>query len=153
MNIWRNIIKVCMSRSGIIWILIWILVIIIPSFYFIEKEIIIPYLWYNFYILELTLVIIISILFWIFLWSTFYKIQYFQVHKTGLWFTGWFLWILVSWCPACSITLASYLWLGWFISIFPYYWLELKFLSLFMLIYANYYTLNNLQLCKIKVRN
>ena len=152
MKIINNIIKIFTSWLWIFGFILWILIIVIPSIYFIQQELIIWNLGYNFFIVEVSLTFLISILFWIFLWSTFYKIKYFQVKKTSIWFFGWFLWVLVSGCPACSITLASYVWLASIISTLPYYWLELKVLSLWMLLYANYSTLKNLELCIIKIK-
>ena len=152
MKLRKNLIKIFTSWLWIFGFILWILIIVIPSIYFIQQELIIWNLGYNFFIVEVSLTFLISILFWIFLWSTFYKIKYFQVKKTSIWFFGWFLWVLVSGCPACSITLASYVWLASIISTLPYYWLELKVLSLWMLLYANYSTLKNLELCIIKIK-
>ena len=77
-------------------------------------------------------------------------LQYFKVDKTSVWFLGWFLGFLISGCPACSITFASYLWLASIFSIFPYYGLELKILSVFLLLYANYTIFTQLDTCRIK---
>jgi len=152
MKLRKNLINVFRSSLWVIGFILWVIIIAMPSLYFIQKELIIWNLGYIFFITEVSLTILISILFWLFLWSTFYKIEYFKIKKTGIWFFWWFLWVLVSGCPACSITLASYIWLASIISALPYYWLELKVLSLGMLLYANYATLNNLELCKIKVK-
>lgn len=146
----RNTVKIIKSLIWSIWIIIGILIIIIPAYYFFDKDLIIWNLWFNFYIAEITLTIIISVLFWIFIWATLYKINYFSIKKSWIWLFWGFIWALVSWCPACSITLASYLWLASFMYLFPYWWLELKVLSIIILIYANYITIKNLEVCKIK---
>ncbi len=153
MYIYHNIIKVLKSPLWIIGVFFGGMTILLPSFYFIQKDLIIWNLGHSFYIMEIVLTIVISILFWLFIWSTLYKIKYFQVKKTWAGFIWWFFGVLVSWCPACSVTLASYIWLASIISTFPYYGMELKFLSVFMLIYANYATLKTLELCNIQVKD
>jgi hypothetical protein len=146
----NNIKKVFLSLHWIIWITLGIVIIAVPSYYFIEKDIIIGNLWYTFYISEVIFNTLIALLFWLFLWWTVYKIHYFQIKKSSIWFLWWFLGLLISGCPACSITLASYLWLASVISIFPYFWLELKVLSTILLLYADYFIFKNLQTCNIK---
>lgn len=146
----KNTFKIIRSFIWIIWIIIGIAIIAIPSYYFMNKDLIIGNLWHTFYITEMSLTIVIALLFWLFIWATLYKINYFSVKKSWIWILGWFLWALVSGCPACSVTLASYLWLAWFMYLFPYSWLELKILSVLILLYANYSTIKTLEVCKIK---
>jgi len=146
----RNIIKVFNSTIWIVWIITGIAIIAIPSYYFMEKDLVIGNLWYWFYVWEMILSVTISILFWLFIWTTLYKIKYFSLKKWSIGIFGWFLGVLVAGCPACSITLASYIWLASIISVFPFYGIELKFLSVFFLIYAIYIWLRDLEVCKIK---
>jgi hypothetical protein len=150
MNILKNILKVLKSPIWIIWFIIWAIIIAFPSYYFLDKALIIWNLWEAFYNAEITLAAIISVLFWLFLGSTLYKLKYFSAKRSTLWFLGWFIGILISWCPACSINHASYIWLAWIISVFPYYGLELKVLSVILLLFANYFTLKKLEVCSIK---
>ena len=145
----KNIVKVLKSKIWIVGIIIGISLISIPSYYFFESELIIWNFWYKYYLFELILTILISILFWFFLGSTLYKINFFNTKKSWFWFIGWFLWILVSWCPACSITFASYLWLSWIIAILPFWGIELKIVSILILLYSIYFTIKNLEVCKI----
>lgn len=152
MYIFKNIIKILQSPIWNIWIIIGMAIIAVPTIYFIEKDLIIWNLWYYFYITEVILSVIIWILFWLFIGATLYKIQYFQVKKSWAWFFGWILGVLVSGCPACSITLASYIWLAGLISTLPYYGLELKVLSIILLLYSCYSTLKSLELCSIKIK-
>ena len=63
---------------------------------------------------------------------------------------GTFLGLLVAGCPACSITLASYLGLGTIVSFLPWFGLELKIIAVPLLVYANYSLLKTLKVCKIK---
>lgn len=94
-------------------------------------------------------------LFWsLFFWASFYKIKYFRHIKkrhTTWGIIGSFFWILVGGCPACSITLASYLWLSSFLFLFPFWWLELKVIWLIILSISLYFTLRDLEVCKIKM--
>jgi len=146
----QNFFKIIKSKIGIFWIILGIAFVTFPSYYFFEKDLVIWNFWYNYYLLELSLMIIISLLFGLFLGLTLYKIKYFSVKKSWLWFFGWVIWILVSGCPACSITLASYFWLAWIISVFPFWWIELKIFSVFLLFYVVFITTKNLETCKIK---
>jgi hypothetical protein len=146
----KNLVKVLKSKIWIFGIILGVVIIAIPSYYFFDKQMIIWNFWYSYYLLELSLTILIAILFGLFLGSTLYKMKYFSVKKTWIWFFGGFIWILVSWCPACSITIASYFWLAWIISVFPFWWIELKILSVILLLYVVYVTIRDLEVCKIK---
>jgi len=148
----KNLLKVLKSKIWIFGIILGSVIIALPSYYFFDKEMIIWNFWYNYYLLELSLIIIISILFWLFLWASLYKIIYFSKieKKSSLWLFWWFIWILVTGCPACSITLASYFGLASVISVFPFWWIELKIISVFLLLYVVYTTIRDLEVCKIK---
>ena len=107
----------------------------------------------NFVIFEITLEILISLLFAVFIPISIYKFNKFnsisfKENIAGT--TGSFLGILVVGCPACSITIASYVGLGGFISLIPGYGLGLKAIAIPMLIYSNYSNLKDLNTCKIK---
>lgn len=148
----KNIIKVLKSPIWIIGFFVWIAIIAIPTYIFLDRELIINNMWCYFYITEIVLTIVISILFWLFVWATLYKVKYFSTWNPSAWIFGWIIWVLVSGCPACSITLASYIGLAGIISVFPYHGLELKIISIFLLIYANYSTMKNLEVCKVKIK-
>ena len=151
--IFRNLKKVLAKPSSLIVSIISIIAISSLFYHFKNSELIIWNLWMTFYVAELILDIFIALLFWLFVWSTVYKILYFSTpNKKNLW-VWWFasfFWILVSGCPACSITLASYLGLASILSVLPYHWIELKVLSLIMLLYVVYDTLKTLEVCSIK---
>ncbi len=66
------------------------------------------------------------------------------------WFIGSFFTTLISWCPSCSITLATYLGLSSIITILPRWGIELKILWTIILIYACYDTLKNMTSCKMR---
>lgn len=99
--------------------------------------------------------ILISLLFGIFLPVTVYKyvkFSSFNLKENTSSFIGTFLGVLVAGCPACSITVASYLGLAGIVSFLPWYGLELKIIAIPMLIYANYSGLKDLNVCKMKLR-
>ena len=149
----QNLIKVLTKQSSLIVTIVSILSIWTLFLYFKNTELIIWNLWLTFYVIELILDILVAILFWLFVWSTVYKIMYFAwpTKKTmWVWSIASFFWILVSGCPSCSITLASYLGLASILSVFPYHWIELKVLSFIMLLYVVYDTLKTLEICNIK---
>lgn len=149
----KNLIKVLLKPSSAIATIIAIIAIWALFAYFKNSELIIGNLWYTFYISELILDVLIALLFWLFIWSTVYKIFYFSTptkKHIWIWWMASFFWILVWWCPACSITVASYLGLASILSVFPYHWIELKVLSFIMLLYVVYDTLKTLEVCSIK---
>jgi len=63
---------------------------------------------------------------------------------------GGFLGVVVSGCPACSITLASYLGFASIVSSLPFFGIELKIVSLLLLLYVLYITLRDIDVCKVK---
>jgi len=148
----KNLIKVLKSKISLFWVFFWMILIAIPTYYFLDSQIIIWNKWYIYYYFEMSLDILIMILFWIFVWSTLYKMAYFNAWKTWVWFLWWFLWILVSGCPSCTITLASYFWLAWIVSVLPFWWIELKVISVLILFYVCYSTLKNLEVCNLKIK-
>lgn len=96
--------------------------------------------------------VIISLLFALFLPISIYKyvkFSNFSIKENSTSAFGTFLGILVAGCPACSITLASYLGLASIISFLPYYGLELKIIAVPLLAYSNYSILKDLNTCKI----
>ena len=149
----QNLIKVLTNPSSFITTLVSVLSIWFLFYSFTESNLIIGNLWMSFYVTEIVLDILVALLFWLFVGSTVYKIMYFAwpIKKTmWVWSIASFFWILVSGCPACSITLASYLWLASILSVFPYHWIELKVISFLMLLYVVYDTLKTLETCNIK---
>ncbi len=151
----KNLKKVLIKKTSLLATFIWIVAIWSLFYYFNNYELTIWNMWYTFYMVEFSLDIIIAILFWIFIWATIYKMTYFSISSSNkksniIWWLWWFFWVLVTGCPACSITLASYLWLASILSVLPFYWVELKVLSFLMLLYVVYDILNTLEVCKVK---
>lgn len=100
------------------------------------------------WITQYILIVLLSLFLVLFL----YKIYYFSKFDIKGDSSGSFasiIAILVSGCPACSITIASYIGLAGFLSLFPYDGLELKFLGIILLLYAIYSTLMTLHECSV----
>ena len=148
-----NIAKIFKKRNSLIWILVSVCLLWFFFYSTSQSALTIWNLWINFFYTELVLQILLTIVFSIFIWANIYKISYFSnfsKKESSAWMTGTFFWILVTGCPSCSITLASYFWLASIVSLLPFDGLELKFLGLFILLYSSFTTLKNLETCKIK---
>ncbi len=95
---------------------------------------------------------LISVLFSIFVSVSVYKIilfSDFSIKENTTGFFGGLLTVVVAGCPACSVTLASYIGLAGFFSLFPYLGLELKVITVPLLIWTNYSVLKTLTSCEI----
>ncbi len=80
-----------------------------------------------------------------------YKLKYSQCvdHRAnGTTAVGSLLGVIVTGCPACGITLASYLGLASVFSTLPFFGLELKFLGIGLLGYSTNYLLKKLKWCE-----
>lgn len=102
---------------------------------------------------EVMLHLILSILFGFFIAWTVYKTRLFRTipsedaARGGVW---GFLGILVSWCSACSITLASYVGLASLLVHLPFKGLELKIVGIVLLWRATRRTYRYLTVCERK---
>ena len=108
-------------------------------------------LWLRFARSEVVLYASMTILFSFFVAMQAYKLRQFGAvskKKSVGWWIGWLLWIVTVWCPACSITLASFLWLSAFVLILPFKWLEIKVVAIFLLLRVDYTMLRDLAICK-----
>lgn len=63
---------------------------------------------------------------------------------------GGIIGVLVTGCPTCSITLASYIGLAGLIGLLPFQGLELKVLGILVILYSIYSLLGNLTSCTVK---
>lgn len=148
-----NVKKVFTNRVAM---LIWLLCTIVflwVSKYFSNIPLMMWNLWYTRAYISISLHVLIWMLLGILVWSMVYKWRYFSKFDTtwwALWWAGSFLGILITWCPSCSITVASYLGLWSLISLLPFYWLEVKVLWLLLLWYSVYDTIKNLETCAMK---
>jgi len=80
----------------------------------------------------------LALLFGIFLAITLYKYKRFDTVKTTTWFLWGFLGVLVSGCPSCSITFATYLGLSAILTVLPFSGLELKVIGIIILLFVIY---------------
>jgi len=153
-NIYKqNIYSVLTSPLSLLrWIIAWCIVGVI-WWYFMDIDLII---WNQGHVVaytEIILFLLFVILFAFFVAVSLYKILYFQASnkkQLGLWSAWWILSMLVIWCPACSITLASYIWLASLLSLLPFKGLELKIVWVLLLIYVIATSLKSLHVCSLK---
>jgi hypothetical protein len=120
--------------------------------YFSDRGLIFGNFWSIYATINLTFDILNVLLIWLFVASFVYKRRLFgRSSKNNQ--SGWFgsiTSVLVSGCPACSITLASYLGLASFFALLPYNGLELKIVGTLVLIWSVYTNIKNLTVCSIK---
>lgn len=136
--------------SLIVFLLIAYMFFIFTDFDLIEGNFGTIYLW-----TQIVFQVLISLLFAIFLPVSVYKyvkFSSFSAKENASSFFGTFIGVLVAGCPACSITLASYIGLAGIVSLLPWYGLELKIIAVPMLMYANYSILKDLNTCKLKLK-
>lgn len=150
--IFQNLIKVIKSKLSITaWIISWWIILRISND-FTNYDLM---LWNYGPILaniEYYSNFLIAFLFWLLIASTTYKIYFFgNFSKYQSW--GWIIWSIASivtiWCPACSITLASYIGIGGTILSMPYFWLEIKAVWILVLLISLFFILKDLEVCKI----
>jgi hypothetical protein len=106
----------------------------------------------TYFYINFTLQLLISILFASFF--TFFMYKYvafssFDKKNSATSFIGTIFGVLVGGCAACSLTVASYLGLGSVIAFLPYHGIELKLFGFLMLVYANFISIRDLQVCRI----
>ena len=155
MNIFKNLKKVFTNKYWLIWVLLGFFIMSLPTYFFTwwSRHNIIFWEWDNYFYFILALDISLAIFFAIFLWATLYKMKYFSNKKVSkLWFIGGFIWSLVWWCASCTLTFATYLGLSSILAFLPYHWVELKLLSIVILIYVCFITLKNLEVCNLKFK-
>jgi hypothetical protein len=108
-------------------------------------------LWVAFAWTEVILYGLITVLFALFIMAQTYKIRFFGRWKRKKSPTGiiwWIVGVLTVGCPACSITIASFIGLSSLIILLPFKWLEVKFIAVALLAYASYITIRDLTVCK-----
>lgn len=148
--IFRNLYRVLTTKSWIISFIVTFALVWWIWRSFINYDLTAWNLWVRFASIEVSLFWLFVLLFSLFVAATVYKIQYFkqfEPKKNTVWWIGWVLWVIVAWCPACSITIASYIWLASLINLLPYNWLELKILAIGLIVYALNDTLKKLDVC------
>ncbi len=120
--------------------------------YFSDRALIAGNFWDTYATINLIFDIINIILIWLFVASFVYKRRLFGSSSKNNQ-SGWFgsiTSVLVSGCPACSITLASYLGLASFFALLPYNGLELKVVGSLVLMWSVYTNIKDLTTCRRK---
>jgi hypothetical protein len=149
----KNLCEVLLSPFTLLrWIIAWSIVGMV-WWYFMDIELIIWNQWHVIAYTEITLFILFVLLFALFVAISVYKLLYFSINQwkqLSMWSIWSFFAMIAVWCPACSITLASYLGLASLLSIFPYWWLELKIAWIMLLAYAIRSSLKSLHTCSLE---
>ncbi|MDP2103701.1 MAG: hypothetical protein Q8K26_02145 [Candidatus Gracilibacteria bacterium] len=102
---------------------------------------------------ELTLQILITLLFALFVAATVYKIihfSHFSRKHSGAGVVAGFLGTLIVGCPACSISIVTYLGLTGVVGLIPGGGMTLKVASVLILIFTDIYLLRNLEVCSVR---
>ena len=152
MSRYRNLILI-LKNPYALWIGVWTALFLwFLIEYFSDRALIAGNFGTTYATINLIFDIINIILIWLFVASFSYKRRLFGTSiKNNQ--SGWFgsiTSVLVSGCPACSITLASYLWLASFFALLPYNGLELKIVGTLVLIWSAYSNIKDLTSCKRK---
>ncbi|MFP4524483.1 MAG: hypothetical protein ACLFO2_04215 [Candidatus Woesearchaeota archaeon] len=101
--------------------------------------------------IEVSLGILLALLFGLNAGLLWYKLRLASAVKaseTGTTLAGGFLGLLVTGCPACSITIASYLGLAGILSGLPFAGLEVKAAGILLLLYSTDNLLKKLTTCQ-----
>ena len=152
-NIFSNLKSVFSNyKYGILYVILVVFIILFFQWQT-QRELIIANYGYIYFIWVWIIQCILSILLSLFISLSVYKVFYFSkisVKEEGVGGIASFFGILVAGCPACSLTVASYVGLAGFISFLPYDGLELKIFSILLLFVISVSILNTLHTCKIK---
>ena len=152
MSRYRNLLLIIKNPYAVwggilVW---WILWYVIE--YFSDRALIFGNFWSTYASINLIFDIINIILMWLFVASFIYKQRLFGTSSKNNQ-SGWFgsiTSVIVSGCPSCSITLASYLGLASFFALLPYNGLELKIVGTAILFWSVYNNIKKLTTCKRK---
>lgn len=125
------------------------------AYYFSDFQLLQGNLWSLYAYAEIALSTLIAVCFGIFVAATVYQwraMNHINTKKSTSGMVGGFLGVLVMGCPACTITIASYIGLASAISILPRKWIELKIIGLMLLVRSTYQTVSTLWQCKITTK-
>ena len=148
----KNISLVLKDRNSMIAFLITFLLVGFMIYDMTDYPLIRGNLWHSYYIAWIITDILFLIWFSLFVAWFIYKSLLFWNYKSTWWRLGGFFGVLVTWCTSCSVTIASYLWLAWLISLLPWWGIEIKIIWLILILYAVYDTYSKLTECKVKKR-
>jgi len=147
----RNLLTVLKSPCALIvgWTFALAIGVIIE--YFSDRNFIRGNMGMVYAIVNLIFDIINIILIGIFFAAVIWKWKHFSsqdTKTTAFWRIGSFFSVLVTWCPSCTLTIATYLWLGSILVLLPYSGLEIKILWTLLLSRSLYDTIKTLTICK-----
>ncbi len=151
----RNLLKVIKSKiASTVWMISWIITFLLID-NFVEFNQLVGNQWKIYAYIEIYSNYLIAILFAIFLAISTYKF-YFLKNQWLKESYSWIIWSIASiiaiWCPACTITVWSYVWLSWLLLSLPFFWLEIKLTWIVIMIIWIYFMLKNLEVCKINYK-
>lgn len=113
-------------------------------------------LWKTMFCVQVIIYIVFCFLFGIFVAASVYKITLFGRYdkkNSSVGTLWWFIGILVAWCPACAVSVASYIWLASVVALLPWQGLELKILWVCLVGYATRRALITMEVCELKQRS
>lgn len=152
-QIFKNLKLVFTSKRCIMLFLLVIFLFLLGGFFFFDYELTLGNTWSLMTHSWLGLHILVTILFALFVVGQVYKFKtIWSVKDSGkgqgvIW---GILGSLITWCPSCSISLASYLGLSSILSLLPRHGLELKIAAVLLLLRSNVSMYRNLLVCKMK---
>ena len=151
----KNLLKVLKyPPSLIIWIIVWGI-----SFYFmndfLEYMHMVSIEWVLYANIEYYSNILLAILIGLFIAAVVYKFLFFKnFNKTQS--TTSLIWgmagMVAVGCPACTITLGSYIWLSGILTAMPFLGLEIKIIWILLMIIWITLLLKDLEVCKINFK-
>ncbi len=149
----QNLKKLFKSKLAVfVWIISWIFVLFL-SMHFVDYVHIVGNQWKFYANIEYYSNYLLAILFWLLMACMTYKIYFlwsFALWKNSWWLFGGIISIFAIWCPACGITLASYVWLSSVFLSMPFFGLEIKIIWIILLFIILLFLLKDLDTCKIK---
>lgn len=146
----RNLWHVFRSRAALVSGGLTFVLSVLIWRYFIDLDLTIGNMGHTIAYTEVFLYMLFAVLFSLFVAVSVYKYRYFkklQTKQMSAGSLGWLAWLLVAGCPACSITLASRLWLSTVIWFLPFDGMELKLIAILILGYTLFVLLRDLEVC------
>ncbi len=145
-----NIKQVFNQKKYIAVTVITALIIGYFMFYFTNYDLIEGNMGHLYANLQVLLQLLFSVLIGINVSLLFYQINTASAAKgAGSTAIGSILGIIVSGCPSCGITLASYIGLASFFSFLPFYGIEIKIIGVFVLVYSTFSISKRIGKCEI----
>lgn len=102
-------------------------------------------------IIEVSIHIILSIAFSIFIAANVYKFRLYtkiETWQSALWVVWSFFGVVIAGCPSCGVTIASAIWLAGLFTWLPFWGLEVKIIGLIVTIVATYLVVRDIFVCK-----